>query len=716
MIFAVNELLQFNSGSEDSRIERILWIEDSNIIMFTVDIEDEGALPIKRNLLEIATDIELGIVVKVSEEPYNGRQLYSEITDKKRAMQEKAWEVIMRIAREENEPAIYERNSRGELVKVAMDEFKLSKNMVYKYLRRYWQRGMNKMALIPDYDKSGGKGKAKSVGEKKRGRPRKYGSENGIGINIDEATKRSFRIAISRHYHTEKANTLITAYEMMIKDFHTGVNNTITDFEELPSFDQFKYWYEKESNFKKRIISRTSEKRYELNNRAVLGKSDADVIGPGSKFQIDATVGDVYLVSRYNRNWIIGRPVIYVVIDVFSRMVVGLYVGLEGPSWLGAMMALANASADKVVYCEENGIAITEEMWPCHYIPQTLLADRGEIESKTAENYIEALNIKIENTPPFRADWKGIVERYFKTIHAKVKPFIPGYIDVDYRQRGGTDYRYDAKLDISQFTQIIIKCILFHNNEHWLSGYTKDELMVEDDVKPIPLELWKFGIANRAGILRAYNEDVVKLSLMPSEEVIVTAKGIKFKKMLYSSETAIKEMWFEKARNKGSWSIKMSYDPRNLDYIYIKTDTQKGYEKCHMLDKSLYGNKTYDEICYLIEHEKYEKKQIEERVIQTKVDLFGDIEEIVKTAEEMTKDDYDYSITKTARVKNIRTNRRQEKWNNRETEAFELDKAGDKKADNLIRLKPTDPNTNEEDDDVKFLLEKQKERLYGKDE
>ncbi|WP_164907503.1 hypothetical protein [Clostridium septicum] len=48
-----------------------------------------------------------------------------------------------------------------------------------------------------------------------------------------------------------------------------------------------------------------------------------DVSGPGSLYQIDATVADVYLVSEFNRNWIIGRPVLYMVLDSFSRMIVG---------------------------------------------------------------------------------------------------------------------------------------------------------------------------------------------------------------------------------------------------------------------------------------------------------------------------------------------------------------------------------------------------------
>lgn len=84
------------------------------------------------------------------------------------------------------------------------------------------------------------------------------------------------------------------------------------------------------------------------------------------------TVADVYLVSQFNRNWIIGRPVVYGVIDVFSRLVTGIYIGLEGPSWVGAMMALANAAMDKVEFCRNYGIEISAEEWPACHLPDAI--------------------------------------------------------------------------------------------------------------------------------------------------------------------------------------------------------------------------------------------------------------------------------------------------------------------------------------------------------
>lgn len=56
---------------------------------------------------------------------------------------------------------------------------------------------------------------------------------------------------------------------------------------------------------------------------------NTQVLGPGSRYEIDATIADIYLVSDSDRACIVGRPTIYFVVDVFSRMVVGFILVLR---------------------------------------------------------------------------------------------------------------------------------------------------------------------------------------------------------------------------------------------------------------------------------------------------------------------------------------------------------------------------------------------------
>lgn len=128
-------------------------------------------------------------------------------------------------------------------------------------------------------------------------------------------------------------------------------------------------------------------------------------------------------------------------------------------------MALANVATDKTLFCQEYNINITEDKWPCNQMPDAILGDRGELAGMKVETLIPNLYIRIENAASYRADWKGLVERHFRIIHEYVKPFLPGYIDTDFRQRGARDYRLDGKLDIDQFTEIIVHLIVHHKNK-----------------------------------------------------------------------------------------------------------------------------------------------------------------------------------------------------------------------------------------------------------
>lgn len=532
-----NDLIEWKNSLDNPLIERVLWIDEGYVLAFVFDINAKLGFPQPRRVSEILEALSEGFVTKLLNDPWARIVSDEDLTDREKTHRVKAWGIISSLVAQE--PSIYYRDFRGSAVKQVVENYNIGRNeeklvekTVYKYLRRFWQRGKTENALIPDYINSSGKGENKGFGEKKRGRPKKYKEDLDIreGVNVTEEDRKIFRIAIAKYYNTPKKNSLTSAYEQMAKEYYkddirydkNGVMKSILKpIYEIPTLTQFRYWHQREhqKNVKKTITLREGEKNFALKHRAITGTSQMETIGPGSRYQIDATIADVYLVSKYNRTWIIGRPVIYVVIDVFSRMVIGVYVGLEGPSWLGAMMALANAVTDKVKFCKEYGIEITEEEWLCHHLPDAILGDRGELLGMPIEeNFIPNLHVRIENAAAYRADWKGLIERYFSIMHGHVKPFLPGYVDVDFRQRGAHDYRLDSRLDIDQFTEIIIRIVLFHNNQHHLDTYERDEAMIADDVRCFPRDLWKWGITNRSGRLRTFSEDIVKLNLMPTEK------------------------------------------------------------------------------------------------------------------------------------------------------------------------------------------------------
>ena len=468
----------FYDREEDEQY-RILWISPKAEFVYWIGLKSSSRIPKKVETAILTSYLEGGRLIEYEE----SFSYPKELTSQEKEQRDRIWKMMEKALLDE--PGIYDRRGRRRHLERIEKETGIKKQNLYAYLARYWKGGKTPNAFIPEYKKRGARGRQR-VGTKRRlGRPSH--AESAFGKVLDENDFHNFEKAIKKYYLTRKELSFQATYEKMLSDSYSVAIKDNGDAEhwhllppgKVPSIRQFRYWYQKNRNLRTEIQKRKGDVKYELSSRSVLGKSDYGQVGPGSKYQIDATVGDIYLVSQFDRSNIIGRPVMYFVIDVFSRMVTGMYIGLEGPSWVGAMMAIANAASDKVAYCQEYGVGIAEEEWPCHHIPAAILGDRGEMESKNADNLVSMLGVRIENAPPYRADLKGIIEQHFRTINSNATVFLPGRVKPDMAERGGKDYRLDAKLDVRQFTAIIIKCVLYYNNSHYMESFEKNIRMME---------------------------------------------------------------------------------------------------------------------------------------------------------------------------------------------------------------------------------------------
>jgi hypothetical protein len=585
MNLRINQLIEF---VDDARTERVLWGDRQARGYFTIDIAEPVASPIFRKADEIADLVAEGRARHTRNDPWSAPLNEDALSEDHKAKRDKSWEMIRRLVDEQ--PSIFSPKGRARIIRRMVEEDGVSRHSLYRLLRRYWQRGMTPNAFLPDYDRCGGRGKSKSVSERKRGRPASSGVE---GMNVDTDTRTLFFQAITLYYAKKRKLDLGRCYEDMIGEYYTdlvidentGLQKPILR-NHYPSRRQFRYWFERDKDVFQIERQRRIPRVYDKEMLAPLSSSTSEVIDPGCRYQIDATIIDLYLVSRFNRKRIASRPVLYIVIDVFSRMIVGLYLGFEGPSWVGALMAIANAVSDKVAYCHQFGIDINDADWPCHHLPDILLGDRGEMLSSSVEALVKNFHVRVENAAPYRTGWEGIVERRFRLIPAAFKDYTLGYIARDCRERGAPDHRLDGKLDIDELTVIIIECIRYYNNKHVIHNYERDRQMIADGVKPIPIELWEWGVARRTGLQRSFQPELVKLSLLPSDDAVVTPKGIRFYGCYYTFPKAISEHWFKRARQKRNWKVRISYDPRSLDEIYLHGAGRGEFFPCSLTDVS----------------------------------------------------------------------------------------------------------------------------------
>lgn len=76
---------------------------------------------------------------------------------------------------------------------------------------------------------------------------------------------------------------------------------------EYPNRAQIRRVLEVEIPRLERLLQRTTKGHYLRSLRGARGRSWCGVAGPGHAWQIDSTIGDVYLRSSLNRAWIVGR-------------------------------------------------------------------------------------------------------------------------------------------------------------------------------------------------------------------------------------------------------------------------------------------------------------------------------------------------------------------------------------------------------------------------
>jgi hypothetical protein len=669
-MLSINMLIQCEYDPKS--IERVVFIDDSYQICFLINVFD-NSFPIAKEIKEVEKSIDDGNVEIIHHDPWALLINENDISEKARLAQEKAWTVVSKLL-EVGVDNLLNSKKRNEVINTISINMGINKKTVVKYLKRYWKRGMFPSSLLPDFRNKGCKGQEKQSGEKKRGRPRKVKQILGEGVNINDEVKRIFRLAAHKYYETKKNVSVRYAYEQMIKEYFR--KELEESPEKLPTYNQFLYWIRKEQDLTKEIIRRTGKRNYDLTYRPVLGSATAEVRSPMEKVQIDATVADVYLVSEFGggRNWVIGRPILYLCKCVFSQMIVGFHVALEGPNFEQARLALMNMVEDKVEFCSQFNIEIDESQWPTTHLPNCIVADRAELLSNASNVLTENLNIKIENSGSWRGDLKSLIERQFGLLTNEViKPILPGAVDKDFGKRGIRDHRLSGKLTLSEFKKIIINYILYFNNHYVLENYVMDEEMVKAGVKPIPIKLWQCGIQNRAGLLRKISKEKMMLHMLPEGTATVTESGIKFRNIFYGSDLALKEQWFVQARFKKSWKVSIKYDPRDLNLIFMNSVHDNGFERCYLLEhQSRYKNKTLEDINYLQEYEKMQKSGYKQNELKAKIDLKEAIEEIVKNAEKQAKMD-GVKESNNKRIKDIKKHRKveQEMIHQQEQEEFQ---------------------------------------------
>ncbi len=379
-----------------------------------------------------------------------------------------------------------------------------SKASIYRYWKLFCINGFDASSLNPNFPLCGGPGVLRPVssGGKKVG-PKTTAEQVGepcVGAQrpIDESDRE--RILI---HHARLSALGLTAQELYDRIIEAAY---VTQYRQdgevripvlppqgsFPNQRQVRHIVDSGVARLERKLRQTTLGHYTRTMRSLQGRAIDGVAGPGHVFAIDSTIGDVHLRSSINRAWLIGRPIVYLVVDVWSTAIVGFYVCLAAPSWNTAKLALFSTFSSPTMMSELWGYQDTGALSPSPAVPAMILSDRGEYLSRGARESCLSLGINFGFNPSYRPDLKGLVEVLNRITKDTQYGFLPGAIDRRRKELEANPKAKESALIVREYVQYLAGTFrhynLFANRAHRMTTE-----MLGAGIEPTPAGLWRFG-------------------------------------------------------------------------------------------------------------------------------------------------------------------------------------------------------------------------------
>lgn len=221
---------------------------------------------------------------------------------------------------------------------------------------------------------------------------------------------------------------------------------------------------------------------------------------PLERAEIDHTRLDLFVVDDH-LNSVLERPTITACIDVYTRMVLGIYIGFKDPSYYAVQRCLRQCLLPKVNLKDEFPSLVNE--WPTYGVMENLVCDNGlEFHGTSLERACGNLNINLMIAPRREPQAKGIIERFLGTLNTAIAHRAPGSTFSNIFQKGDYNSQKEACVTLSDLRHAIWKWIVdvYHQKPHstlgcspmamWQSSATLAEIQLPDDaIGPLDVHL-----------------------------------------------------------------------------------------------------------------------------------------------------------------------------------------------------------------------------------
>ncbi|ARS28278.1 Mu transposase C-terminal domain-containing protein [Sphingomonas sp. KC8] len=265
--------------------------------------------------------------------------------------------------------------------------------------------------------------------------------------------------------------------------------------------------------------------------------------------QMDHTRADVILVDSIHREEL-GRPWVTLIIDVWTRVILGFYVSFGDPSIFRCGRAVANALLPKEPLLARLGIDVEYPMFGQF---ARLHADHAA--PHRAESFRRAClahGIDPDIRPRGPAHFGGHIERLIGTMIGKMR-LLPGATGSNVTQRDGYDAGKAAALTIAEFERWLVCQIgIYHNTPHaGLGGQC-------------PAQVWARETAGKTPLLPvSLDTERLTRQFLPSTDLTVHSYGVQIRHRRY---------WHPELAVRIGQKITVHHDERTLQEVYAHCD------------------------------------------------------------------------------------------------------------------------------------------------
>lgn len=294
-------------------------------------------------------------------------------------------------------------------------------------------------------------------------------------------------------------------------------------------------------------------------------------IRPLQEVQIDHSPADIQILSTEARE-VIGKPHITLIEDIHTRVILGLYIGLEHPSFLSVSKALRESIFPKDDILALYGLS--SDKWPVYGLMEMLHSDNAvEFDGSQMDHFCLVNRVEKQFRPIGSKEFGGHVESGIKLVMKYIHT-LSGTTFSNIKDRGDYNSEKKSQYDLNELRKLIyLRVINIENHRE------RDELGGLS-----PIEMWQKAIDGGWHPRMPADYDQFKYSLLPYAERQITRHGISIFNLKYSGPCLRHWRAMEKPREKKKYRI--YYNPQDMRWAEFIHPDGSGVTKISLISLS----------------------------------------------------------------------------------------------------------------------------------